>query len=194
MQPNKLSLISLIAGVVMFLLPWVEVQCKGQSFIRQTGVQAAIGKATIAEEITKGAKLQQASDGKGPGLGFLIIASAAFALLALRAAWRAVQDDVHPPETIGRHASIAAALVGVQMFIGFPMERGLRDEMKKGMGGGAKDPLEAAMQQQVTSAFQVKYLPALYLYLAALGVPALQWLAGGRRRDSTEFESTTAPQ
>ena len=193
MQPNKLSLASLVAGVVMFLLPWVEVQCKDQPFLRQSGVQAALGKVSIAEEITKGVKLPQ-QDSKGPGLGFLIITSGAFAVLALLAAWRAVKDGVHEPEKIGRHAGIAAALIGVQMAIGFPMERGLREEMKKGAGAGAKDPFEAAMQQQITAAFQIKYLPALYLCLAALGVPALQWLAGGRRRVCGEFGNASAPQ
>lgn len=193
MQPNKISLASLIAGVIMFALPWIEVQCKGQTFFRQTGLQTAVGAVSIAEELTKGAKMQQPEDGRSLGIGFLIVASGAFAGIALWAAWRAVQDDTHEPEKVGRYASIAAALIGVQMSIGFPLERGIREEMKKGAGGPAKDPFEAAMQQQISSAFQTKYMPALYLYLAALAVPALQWLTASRKNRGNS-KPTSSPQ
>ena len=195
MQPNRLSLVALVAGAVMFALPWVEVQCQGRSFLRQTGLQAAVGAVSIGGGFTRGEKLPQQDTGNSMGFGFLIVASGAFAGIALWSAWRAVQDDVHEPEKIGRYAGIAAALLGVQMVIGFPLERGLREEMQKTRGTAgpqSQDASEAAMKQ-MAAAFQTKYLPALYLYLAVLAVPALQWLTASSRREGSHA-STFAPQ
>jgi hypothetical protein len=193
MQPNKISLVSLVAGAVMFLLPWVEVQCKGRTFLRQTGVQAAVGAVSIAEEFTQGAKMQQPDGDKSLGIGFLIVASGAFTGVALLAAWRAVKNDYHEPEKIGRYAGIAAGLIGVQMLIGFPLEQGLREALKTGLDGKGKDPLEAAVQQQVAAVFQPKYMPALYLYLAALAVPALQWLTASRKERGNSEPAPFSP-
>lgn len=184
MQSNKLSLASLAACVVMFFLPWIEVSCQGMSLVRQTGLQAAVGAVSISDELPGGSDMQKRESGKNAGIAWLVIASGAMAMLALWTAWTTVKDNVEDTPTLGRYATIAAALIGLQMVIGFPMEKGLRDEMKKGGGGSGKDPFEAAMQQQVAAAFQTKYLPGLYLYLAALGVPMLQWFAGGRRKDN----------
>lgn len=184
MQPNKLSLASLIACVVMFFLPWIEVRCQGMSLVRQTGLQAAVGAVSISEELPGKSDMQKRESGKNAGIAWLVIASGAMAMLALWTAWITVKDNVEDTPTLGRYAAIAAALIGLQMAIGFPLERGLRDELKKGGGGSGKDPFEAAMQQQMAAAFQTKYLPGLYLYLAALGVPVLQWIAGGRRKDN----------
>ncbi len=191
MQPNKLSLAAIVAGVVMFFLPWVEFQCKGVPFVRQSGLQTVTGAVSIADEITSGAKMPQREGGKSAGIAWFIIASAAFLLLALWTAWNCVRDDIEDTPTVARFALAAAAFAGAQMAIGFPLDKTLREELQRSAPGRApKDAMEAAMQEQIKGSFQTKYLPSLYLYLAALAVPVAQWLMTPRReRGSDPFSA-----
>ena len=195
MQPNKISLVSLVAGAILFFLPWIEVQCQGRTFIRQSGLQIATGSISIGDEFAKGA--QKPPEGKGAPVGLIVLGSGIFLGLALFAAWSNVKDGVHEPENAGRLSLIAIALVSSQMVFGFPIDRGLRDEMKKsggGPGGQSQDALAAAFEQQFKAAFQTKPQPALYLYLAALGVPIVMWLTASRRKGGGNLETTSTAQ
>ncbi len=188
MQAKKVSLASLLAAAVMFLLPWVEFQCQGKTLFKQSGFDTAVGRASAGDEFKN---LRQPSSGKsddpGIGMGLCVLASAIVLLLALRAAWREVGDDTNDPAQAGRYAAIALGLVCLQLAIGFPIERKIKEELSKGTSGSAKDPISSALEQQVTSGFQTKYLPALYLYIAALGVPVVIWITGsaGRARSGS---------
>lgn len=195
MQSNKLSLVSLVAGAILFALPWIEVQCQGRTFLRQTGLQIAVGSVTIGSDFAKMAPSQQEGRG-GAAMGLIVLASGSCLGLALLAAWRNVKADVHELAQVGRYAAIALALVVSQMVFGFPIERGLRDELKKSRqasSGQSPDFAEAALHQQVAAAFLAKPLPSLYLYLAALAVPTVLWLMASSRRERSHSEPATNP-
>ena len=187
MQPNKVSLVSLLAAAVMFLLPWVEFQCQGKSLLKQSGFDAAVGRASPGDEFKNMPQAPNAGKSdQSAGMGLFVLGSAVVLALGLLAAWRQVREETNDPAPAGRYAALALGLVCLQMAIGFPIERQIKDEMKKGAPGGNEDPFSRVLAQQVAGGFQTKYLPALYLYLAALGVPVVIWLTGSgvrARRD-----------
>jgi len=195
MQPNKISLVSLVAGAIMFFLPWVEVQCQGRTFVRQSGFQISTGSMSLADEFANGTPKR--AEGKSAEKGVIVLASGVCLLLALWTAWLAVQDGAGECAKAGRLAAIALVLVVSQTVLGFPIERSLRDELKRsGNAGGAhsRDAMEAALAEQFKAAFHFKPQPALYIYIASLGVPVVIWLTSSRRRDGDNSDSTFTPQ
>src|SRR6266446_4610418 len=119
MQPNKVSLVSLLAAAAMFLLPWVEFQCQGKSLLKQSGFDAAVGRAQPGDEFKN--MPQAPNAGKrdhSAGTGLFVLASAVALALALGAAWRQMREDSHDPAPAGRYAGIALGLVCLQMAIG----------------------------------------------------------------------------
>ena len=189
MQPNNVSLASPLAAAVMFVLPWVEFQCQRKSLLKQSGFDAAVGRASPGDEFKNMPQAPNAGNSdRSAGMGLIVLASAVVLALALGAEWRQMREDSHDPAPAGRYAALALGLVCLQMAIGFPIERQIRDEMKKGPPGGDKYPFSRALAQQVAGGFQTKYLPGLYLYLAALGVPVVIWLTGSGVRARSDGE------
>ena len=131
MQSNQISLVSLVAGAVLFFLPWIEVQCQGHGFIRQSGLQIATGGASLAPDLAQGRQAQNSNGGDGEK-GLIVGAAGVLTLLALWSAWLAWRDGRDEPEKAGRLAAVALALVVSQPILGFPVERRLSDEMKIG--------------------------------------------------------------
>jgi hypothetical protein len=188
MQSNTISLASLVAGAVLFFLPWLEFQCQGKTILQQSGLQIVTGRATVGEVLAKmnpEVKSRQ-TGGDGIEMGFLSLASGMFLLFAAAAAWRQVREGGDDPASAGVLAGIALVLVCIQMAVGFPIERSIREGLKSRSSGATQDPLESALEKGIANGFKTRCLPAFYLYMTALAVPTMIWLGGslaGRRRD-----------
>lgn len=176
----KLNLVSTLAALVLFFLPWIDIQCSNRTVATQSGVQTIYGGSTISKELnghSETANRKNASPNQDESLGFSIWVGAAF--LALIAAFFAALLVFRgfreiSPHVVGGLCMIALIAISIQLMIGFPV----RDKLSDGMTEpttrqSAEDPFAAAGAGMAAAMFQVRHSPALYLELLALGIPTL---------------------
>ncbi len=162
---QKLNLGSIVAAIILFFLPWLDIQCKGTTLVTQSGIQTITGGASTSKEFdSMGGNKERANSSKD-GEGKAVLALLALVLVGL-ALLITIMSLNTPAGQEGRAAGLccAAALVLliIQLSTGFPVEQSLHKELKKNEMGTA-----------VAMAFQIKRTPWLYLELAALAIPAL---------------------
>jgi hypothetical protein len=199
MHLGKLNLVSLLAALGLFFLPWIEVQCQGTALVQQTGLQAATKKVAVAETFEK-----MASQMSGPGVKtsnteaketkewpIFLLASAGAAVLAFLLALGGIGSS-GGSKASSFLAIIALALAITQMVVKFPMEKEMMAEMKNKNAppsSAAEDPVSAQMGAQMSAQLEgmikVKYLPAFWGYLAALAIPGLLGIIASPGRRET---------
>jgi hypothetical protein len=195
---QKLNLASTLAALVCFFLPWIDVQCSGKSMATQTGFQAVIGSTSAGEgakamkEATEpmGLKKQKPDDNQRPEKGpeFALLTALGFValLFATVAAFMALRSGA---SATGRMVSILCAVsLGVillQTAAGFPVERTMNESIKErqeqqsahkpmpGRSSTAENPIAKTGASMAANLIQVKYSPAFYITLLALGIPVL---------------------
>jgi hypothetical protein len=181
---QKINLVTSLAALILFFLPWIDIQCSGKSMATQTGIQTIYGGASPAQDMEafekagRGRRNGGSSDdsmGFAPlvALAFLTVAGAVVSgFLAIRFAGEAYHNFT------GIFCAVALGLLALQMMIGFPVKKNLgeqvaaqskteqrEDEPFEGFGEG----MAQAMMMQI----QIRHLPALYIELILLGIPAL---------------------
>lgn len=185
MHLGKLNLVSLLAALGLFFLPWIEIRCQDTSMVQQSGFQAVTKKIAMSEEFEKmGNQMSQMGGGatktkNEPGdtkeLPIYAVASIGVAALALLVALGGAGSP-GGSKASSFLAIVALGLAIAQMVLKFPLEKEMLDKMKKDNApppGAAADPMAAQMGAQFENMIKVKYLPAFWGYLAALAIPGL---------------------
>lgn len=167
---NKLRLGTSALALLLFLFPWVDMQCSGRTLITQSGLQTVYGGASISEELESmgGQKeIDKEEDKEGAGIAFFT----AIALLATIGAVILFAKEVTNPAALGKTGTILATAAFValllQMLIGFPLERSIAESME------ADSSEDAQMAAAMGMAIQVKYRATIFFVLALLAVPGL---------------------
>lgn len=174
----KLNLVSALAALVFFFLPWVRIECRGERMATQTGVQMILGSATATERTDKDAvKVSREGDSLGHSYwaGFALVAVIGALLMALAALIVGRRDLDHG---CGILCVVALACLLLQLSVGFPAERAIREELAKppAQAAAAGDPLGGlgqALAGEVARAVRVAPAPGFYWELGALALPAL---------------------
>jgi hypothetical protein len=181
---QKLHLGTTLAALVLFCLPWIDIQCSNKSLATQTGIQTIYGGGSPAPEMEAFAKEQGKDKTRGKqgddSMGYSpLVALALLAVIgAVAASFMAIRSDDGPRgNTAGILCAVALALLAVQMMVGFPAKKSIGKSMaesseKENRGRPTGEPdfgLATAMMMDI----QVRYLPALYIELIMLGLPAL---------------------
>lgn len=185
----KLNLVSALAALVFFFLPWVEIECSGEKTATQTGFQAITGTATPNKPAqAQGPKL----DGGSESLGNSYLA--AFALVGVISAAvigfaSMISDRADLARATAFLCGCAFVCLAIQLVIGFPVETTLREKLggQQELAGKPKGPLDEIGREFARKlAAEVKVRPAkwFYLELGALGIPPLLMLGAsvGSRR------------
>ena len=178
----KLNLLSALAAVLFFFLPWTSIECHGRQMATQTGVQVMTGGATEIEQ-TDSIRLEVKSR-KDPSLGRSYLA-----LVALLCAVSAVVVGFAAVVTGHRNFSggpgmlcaWALACLIAQAALDFPAKRELTKELagkSRGASRSGTEGLEQALSEEIGARIQVRPLPGFYAELAALGIPTLILLNG----------------
>ncbi len=207
---KKVKLGSVLAALVMFAFPWLDIQCSGKSFATQTGFQVIIGDASPnpqmeaafadgdEKELSRDESMGDANDLTTKQLtgdlwdhfwdrGSLLVALALIAIIgAFGFSFIAVFRDSERTERLTSVLSASALLLLlVQLVIGFPVKRLLDEDMsKKSSDSQAGDDGFGSEMEEVLGAmvnFQVNKTPVFYLELLALGIPTLLLLRNGRK-------------
>lgn len=185
---KKIRLGSSLAALILFAMPWIDIQCSERSMVTQTGLQAIYGGASLSDEMkTKagdsGSKSNSSSEdsmGFAPLLAIAMIAvigAVAFSFIAL----------LRGGDRAERYSSIlpaaALALLLMQLMIGFPAKKKVTEKMShrppesKAVNdpfSGLGESMAAAMMMNI----RVKTTSAFYLELLVLGIPTLLLLNG----------------
>ena len=174
---KKLKFGSSLAALILFALPWLDIQCSEKSLGTQSGVQIIYGGGSPAEGMESSESDSKNSMEKAPlvGLAFLaVIGAVLFSGIALFFGGKGAE--------ILSSALPAAALILllVQMKIGFPVQNEIEKSMAESRQAGGDDSsaFGSAMGAAVMMNFRVKTLPVFYFELLALGIPTLLFANG----------------
>ena len=195
---KKIRFGSSLAALILFFLPWIDIQCSEKSVVTQTGFQAVYGGVSMPEEM----RAQAGSSGSygnlnsgdligvAPLLAIALIAvlgSVAFSSIALfrsgdRAEW---YSSILP--------AAALALLLMQLMLVFPAKKKVLELMSKKPpeSKSVDDPFSGLGQSMAAAMMmniRVKTTPVFYFELLALGIPTLLLVNGfiDKRRKESE--------
>ena len=186
---KKINLAALAGALVIFFLPWLDMQCNGNSMITQTGIQSVYGDGTLSEEMATLANMEGDIDSENndsaqafsedyrPAPAWLAAGALLLILLALVLAVRDVvsaeANDLSPIALLG---SMALGFVALQLLLGFPLENTARQAMAKAQSDqeGSDNPF-AAVGAAVLR-MQVIRQPWIWAEFAFLAVPGVLWI------------------
>lgn len=161
----KINLVTLLAALVLFFFPWIDVQCSGRPMMSQTGIQSVTGSFSLSKEMKEmvPADEQKAKDGPSRSYlaGFAFIATIAGIALSLRSFLKNAS-----PLSAGFCGAIALAALLIQMALTFPIEA---EAKQRPENPSPADAMDAAFSAQI----QVRYFPTFYFEIIALGIPTL---------------------
>ena len=207
---KKVRLGSVLAALVMFAFPWLDIQCSGKSLATQTGFQVIIGDGSPdpqlealasdedKKELSRDESIGDANDLTTKQLigdlwdhfwdrGSLLVALALIAIIgAFGFSFIAVFRDSERTERLTSVLSASALLLLlVQLLIGFPVKRNLEEHLSKNSSDSQTDDGGFGSEMgEVLGAMvniQVNKTPAFYLELLALGIPTLLLLRNGSK-------------
>lgn len=189
MEPGQLRVASpsmLIAALVLFCLPWVNVSCRAPDGdvleVSQTGLQAALGNSTVSIHGKDGtvrvgdsgldSPNVLADDFGAPRTGGDIEAAPLMLLYAIVLIGGAIAGFVVPADrprmaVVGGCGAAAAALLVLQLVAGFPLTSDI--------------PVEMANSAQLQTSYSLWFWLSL---LVTLAVPAAVFLEHNLRRQS----------
>lgn len=176
----KLNIVSTFAALVLFFLPWIDIQCSNRTMATQSGVQTIYGGSTISKELDgfpENGKMKNTSSNKDESMGVSILVGVAFtaviaAFCAALLVFRGMQGV--SSHTVGILCAAALVAISLQLMIGFPVRGKLSESMAEpAKSQFATDPFAGAGASMAAAMIQVRHLPSLYLELLALGIPTL---------------------
>jgi hypothetical protein len=165
---TKLNLLATLGALILFFLPWIDIQCSQRSMITQTGIQTIHGGGTLAEEFKS---KQDDAPKKGddrPGPAILVGIALVFTLAAFGFSLASAFGRRNRDRAVGILCGAALALIIVQLILKFPAERDIANSRKD---KPAAEDLSAIGSALVD--IRVEYRTPLYLELAALALPVL---------------------
>lgn len=183
----KLNIVTTLAALVLFLFPWLDVQCSAKSFATQSGIQTIYGGATPTRDLkefsnsvpsSKSAKETVSEMKKKESIdpsilaGIALLAVIGAVVLAFRHFISSKKSDA-----VGILCAVALIVLIIQMMADFPIRSGLAEAMAQDSGSARSNDSFAnagnEMAKMLLLQIQIKYRPAFYLELLALGIPTL---------------------
>ena len=185
----KLNIVSTLAALALFLFPWLDIQCSAKSFATQSGIQTVYGGASPAKDLRNFSdSLPSSSDGKSrieidkqrkkeaidPSIlaGIALLAVIGAVILSFRNFISGRNSNA-----VGILCVVALIALVIQMMAEFPIRSGLAEAMARDSGSARSNDSFAdagnEFARMLLLQIQVRYLPAFYLELLALGIPTL---------------------
>jgi hypothetical protein len=176
----KLNLVSALAALVFFFLPWTSIECRGERMVTQTGLQVITGSGKIEQRAQQGSLRLNARSDQSLGHSYLVAAALIAILGSLLMSFASLiagrKDLDHG---CGILSALALVCLLLQAAIGFPADKAIRDDILK--PPAPKDAgiqidlgeLGQALGQEVLANIRVRPMPGFYATLAALALPTL---------------------
>lgn len=187
---KRLRIGTLVAALILFFLPWVEMRCAETRFMYQTGVQTIISSVSIDLEVEKMGgvgvgksdtyKTTPNYDAKDMSLGYSILTGVALFAVVIGLIVAARNSG---RQTSGIMAAVAFVCLAIQAALGYPLKTKMNEGMSKATSAmrGNPDGADAAMMMDKLNPFVVKLSPWFYTELVALGLAAAMGMSGGKK-------------
>lgn len=164
-RKNYFNTISLVVGLLLFLLPFVEIKCNTMTIAHNTGIGLALGSEyKVSKEMSSlGDKEVTKDDTKNEKSKMYIVALAAFALGVLGLILSLMKGT-----SLSKSAGILALLASILLFVlMFQVKSDVEKEMAN-QGGSGNNPMEQMSQtMKPVISFTMWYYLAIASFLAA---------------------------
>lgn len=173
-----------LAALFLFFLPWIDIQCSGNSFATQSGIQTIYGGGSVTDEMKafgeENGQIKSNKAEQDESMGYPPLVALAFLAVAgaVVVSFKALRSGDEPQTNLaGILCATALGLITAHKMIGFPVKKNLGKSLAEAsktetsdnpMHGLGKGMAEAMMLQ-----IQVRHRPALYIELILLGLPTL---------------------
>jgi len=170
---HRIHLGLLCGALVLFFLPWTNVQCSGRLMATQSGVQATYGSLSLSEDmqamVDKNAKKtgpEQSKDGIGLAIlvGLALLAVLAGVVVGAIMVFKGTTLAVQP----GVLALGALALLLIQAGVGFPINHAIAKS--RADTAAQKDDMASAIGAAMP--FSAERTAWFYIELITLAIPA----------------------
>lgn len=189
---KKIRLGTSLAALLLFFLPWIDIQCSEKSMVTQSGLQVIYGGGSPSEEMmaslgvpnsnTKSISKNESQDSMGfaPLIGLAlvdIIAASVFGFIALTG------ENKRANSVASILPVVALGAILLQLMIGFPAKKKVLESMaesasKTQTSGEPFEELGKSMASAMMMNIRVKPTTGFYLELIALGIPSLIFANG----------------
>ncbi|MEM8954429.1 MAG: hypothetical protein AAGD22_09785 [Verrucomicrobiota bacterium] len=170
---TKLNLLTTFGALILFFLPWIDIQCNQRSMITQSGFQTITGGGTLSDEFKN---LQDDQDHdkekERPKPALLVAVAFLLALLAFGLAVASAFGRRNRDRSVGILTAIALACILAQMTLQFPAEKEINHSLKPDVADHDGDKFAKTLGSAFTD-IKVLYRNPLYFELALLALPTL---------------------
>ena len=175
---RKINIVSILIGLCLFGLPWVDIQCSGKSIATQTGFQAMVGSGTPVTDSSSRSDVslnQGAKDSdENLGLALLVFVAFIFCLLALGyGLFGLLRNSRKTSDGSSILAALALVLLVTQAAIGFPAEAAINESSQKKEASSSDDGFGESLAAAMIESFDVQLTAGFYFELVCLGIPTL---------------------
>ena len=167
---RAIKLTSAIAALVLFFMPWIDIQCSGKSLATQTGIQTITGMATPSSEI-EGIMKNDRRESLGSSA---LVATALLATgLGIACLLMALFNGKSKLDALGSILCVLALMcLLTQLFQGFPIKQQLlakisMDQATTPMG------MSNSLGFMMAANIQTVILPGFIATCVLLGIPVL---------------------
>lgn len=167
---RTIKLTSAIAALVLFFMPWIDIQCSGKSLATQAGIQTITGMATPSSEI-EGIMKNDRRESLGSSA---LVATALLATgLGIACLLMALFNGNSKLDALGSILCVLALMcLLTQLFQGFPIKQQLIAKISMDQASnpmGMSDSLGFMMAANI----QTVILPGFIATCSLLGIPSL---------------------
>ena len=186
---KPVSILSLVAALGLFFLPWMELECSGMSMASQTGVQALTGEVVmgsdientmnnIGNEFGQAMGAEQMSEKAEPKSDY--VDKAIYILIAAVVIVIAIVLCALGQFTIGGiFGAVAGLLLIMQIAAGFPVKKEALESQKNKEG---KEMTEQD-ERMFNAMMEEKIQPAMYLTILCCFVPLGVSFVRGKKQE-----------
>jgi hypothetical protein len=190
---QKLKLGSIFSALILFLFPWVEIQCSEKTMATQSGLQVIYGGGTPSEGMeafsgesgsaspVREAKSKSPTTDSRESMGYapLVALALGVIIVAFGFSFMAVfRRDPVADRLASVLPAVALGLLLIQLMVGFPASKQMRQAVSEAateskQDSGGMDGLGSSMTAAMMMNMRIQTKPAFYLELLALGLPTL---------------------
>ena len=168
---SKLNFVSFAAALGFFFLPWLDFQCSEKSKIIQSGFQTITGGGSLEEDVKLKSEDQKNDEWRERlDVALYVAVALGCVALGLLLSFIGLLGGGPPSPALPALAAMALILIGLQMKLGFPMDRKIVESFQKtGVDGraAAADTGELFAQENI----RIVYRSGIYFELGSLLLP-----------------------
>lgn len=185
---KKIKLGSALTALILFALPWIDIQCSDKSLGTQSGLQVIYGGGSPSDEMEafgEESSSEESFDSED-SMGFAPLVGLALLAVIGAVIYSSIslfQGGARAEFLSSVLPAIALGLLLMQLMIGFPVKNEIAEAMSESSSemqteGDEFDAIGESMATAMMMQIRVRTTSVFYLELLALGIPTLLLVNG----------------